>query len=94
MSCLSYNNDSPSYYLSELCNAIEDVCGKCVSPSTVCKIIASYTYTCMDLHVKSYSMWQNKDPSYTVVYTWLKFNSTIVTVLSSLMSLDMTTRIT
>ena len=27
--------DNPSKYLSELCNAIEDVCGKRVSPSTV-----------------------------------------------------------
>ena len=40
--------DSPSKYLSELCSAIEDVCGKRVSPSTVCKIMASL--------VKGYNM--------------------------------------
>ena len=28
--------ESPSKYLSELCSVVEDVCGKRVSPSTVC----------------------------------------------------------
>ena len=37
--------DSPSQYLSELCHAIEDVCGKQVSPSTVCKIIHKHGFT-------------------------------------------------
>ena len=37
--------DSPSKYLSELCSAIEDVCGKRVSPSTVCKIIHKHGFT-------------------------------------------------
>ena len=43
--------DSPSYYLSELCYAVEDVCGKRVSPSTVCKVIHKHGFT-----RKSYSM--------------------------------------
>jgi hypothetical protein len=33
--------DSPSLYLSELCHAVEDVCGKCISPSAVC----NYSYS-------------------------------------------------
>ena len=37
--------ESPSYYLSELCHAIEDVCGKQVSPATVCKIIHKHGFT-------------------------------------------------
>ena len=37
--------DSPSYYLSELCHAVEDVCGKRVSPSTVCKVIRKHGFT-------------------------------------------------
>ena len=37
--------DSPSYYLSELCYAVEDVCGKRVSPSTVCKVIHKHGFT-------------------------------------------------
>ena len=34
---------SPSHYLSELCHAIEDVCGMSVSLSAVCKIIDKHT---------------------------------------------------
>ena len=37
--------DSPSRYLSEVCHAIEDVCGKSISPSTVCKIIHKHGFT-------------------------------------------------
>lgn len=37
--------DSPSHYLSELCHAIEDACGKRVSPSTVCKTIHKHGFT-------------------------------------------------
>ena len=39
--------DSPSFYcdLSELCHAIEDVCGKSISPSAVCKIIHKHGFT-------------------------------------------------
>ena len=37
--------DSPSFYLSELCHAIGDVCGKSISPSAVCKIIHKHGFT-------------------------------------------------
>ena len=37
--------DSPSLYLSELCHAVEDVCGKCISPSAVCKVIHKHGFT-------------------------------------------------
>ena len=37
--------DSPSRYLSELCQAIEDVCGKSISPSAECKIIHKHGFT-------------------------------------------------
>lgn len=37
--------DCPGYYLSELCEAIDEVCGKIVSPSTVCKIIHKHGFT-------------------------------------------------
>ena len=36
--------DSPSYYLS-VCYAVEDVCGKRVSPSTVCEVIHKHGFT-------------------------------------------------
>lgn len=37
--------DSPSTYLRELCQAIEEICGKTVSPSSVCKIIHKHGFT-------------------------------------------------
>ena len=37
--------DGPSYYLSELCHTVEDVCGKWVFPCTVCKVIAKHGFT-------------------------------------------------
>ena len=37
--------DSPSYYLSELSYTVEDVCGKRVSPSTVCNVIHKHGFT-------------------------------------------------
>lgn len=37
--------DSPGLYLSELCHAVEDVCGKCISPSAVCKVIHKHGFT-------------------------------------------------
>ena len=37
--------DSASYYLSELCYTVEDVCGKRISPSTVCKVIHKHGFT-------------------------------------------------
>ena len=37
--------ESPSLYLRELCHAIEDLCGKMVSPSTICKIIHKHGFT-------------------------------------------------
>ena len=81
--------DSPSHYLSELCHAVKDICGKRVSPATVCKLSTS-----MDLHAKSYSMWQNRDHCSTVVSTWLKFKCIAVIVLSLLMKLDVAAKIT
>ena len=42
-------NDSPSHYLSELCHTIEEVCGKSISPSAVCKIIHNHGFTCKKL---------------------------------------------
>ena len=42
--------ESPSYYLSELCGAIKDVCGKQVCPSTVCKVIHKHGFTRKKLH--------------------------------------------
>jgi hypothetical protein len=47
----------------------------------------------MALHAKSCSKWQNKDPSNTVVATWLKYKITTVTVLSSLMKLGVAIKI-
>ena len=37
--------ESPSLYLREICHAIEDLCGKIVSPSTICKIIHNHGFT-------------------------------------------------
>ena len=37
--------DSPGNYLSELCGAIKDVCGKRVSPSTVYKVVHKHGFT-------------------------------------------------
>ena len=37
--------ESPSHYLSEICHALEEVCGKPVSPATVCKVIHKHGFT-------------------------------------------------
>ena len=53
--------DSPSSYHSELCSAIRDVCGKCVSPSTVCKVIHRPGFTRKKLqHVAKQRSLQNR----------------------------------
>ena len=36
-------------YLSDLCHAVEDVCGKCISLSAVCKVIHKHGFTCKKL---------------------------------------------
>ena len=37
--------ESPSSYLSELCQAVQDFSGKKISPSTVCKLIHKHGFT-------------------------------------------------
>ena len=77
--------DSPSYYLSELCNAIEDVCGKRVSPSTVCKIIHKHGFTRKKL--------QHVAKQRSVIYRGL-YMAEIQFYHRDCLSLGMTTRIT